>query len=152
MTIKHFFEVYSPIRMWRKIWLGLANLPMMPQHRAKILKYGGVNIKGRVLIYSGVLIDTVAPNKIFIGNNVAITAGVKILTHYLDPSQKGRIFRIGEVHIEDDVFIGVNVIICNSVTIGKGSIVGAGSVVTKNIPPYQVWAGNPAKFIKDREH
>lgn len=111
-----------------------------------------MNIKGRVLIYSGVLIDTVAPNKIFIGNNVAITAGVKILTHYLDPSQKGRIFRIGEVHIEDDVFIGVNVIICNSVTIGKGSIVGAGSVVTKDIPPYQVWAGNPAKFIKDREH
>lgn len=152
MTIKHFYEIYSPIRLWRKIWLGLANLPMMPQHRAKILKYGGVNIKGRVLIYGGVLIDTVAPNKIFIGNNVAITAGVKILTHYLDPSQKGRIFRIGEVHIEDDVFIGVNVIICNSVTIGKGSIVGAGSVVTKDIPPYQVWAGNPAKFIKDREH
>ena len=54
--------------------------------------------------------------------------------------------------LEDDVFIGVNVIICNSVTIGKGSIVGAGSVVTKDIPPYQVWAGNPAKFIKDREH
>lgn len=152
MTIKHFYEIYSPIRLWRKIWLGLANLPMMPQHRAKILKYGGVNIKGRVLIYGGVLIDTVAPNKIFIGNNVAITAVVKILTHYLDPSQKGRIFRIGEVHIEDDVFIGVNVIICNSVTIGKGSIVGAGSVVTKDIPPYQVWAGNPAKFIKDREH
>lgn len=148
MTIKHFYEIYSPIRLWRKIWLGLANLPMMPQHRAKILKYGGVNIKGRVLIYSGVLIDTVAPNKIFIGNNVAITAGVKILTHYLDPSRKGRIFRIGEVHIEDDVFIGVNVIICNSVTIGKGAIVGAGSVVTKNIPPYQVWAGNPAKFSK----
>ena len=152
MTIKHFYEIYSPIRLWRKIWLGLANLPMMPQHRAKILKYGGVNIKGRVLIYSGVLIDTVAPNKIFIGNNVAIAAGVKILTHYLDPSQKGRIFCIGEVHIEDDVFIGVNVIICNSVTIGKGAIVGAGSVVTKDIPPYQVWAGNPAKFIKEREH
>lgn len=152
MTIKHFFEVYPPKRMWRKLWIGLSSLPMLPQHRAKILKYGGVNIKGRVLIYSGVLIDTVAPNKIFIGNNVAITAGVKILTHYLDPSQKGRIFRIGEVHIEDDVFIGVNVIICNSVTIGKGSIVGAGSVVTKDIPPYQVWAGNPAKFIKDREH
>jgi len=59
---------------------------------------------------------------------------------------------IGEVHIEDDVFIGVNVIICNSVTIGKGAIVGAGSIVTKDIPPYQVWAGNPARYIKDREH
>ena len=97
------------------------------------------------MIYGGVGIDTVAPNKIFIGNNVAITAGTRILTHYLDPSRSGRMFRIGEVHIEDDVFIGVNVI-------GKGAIVGAGSIVTKDIPPYQVWAGNPARYIKAREH
>ena len=103
------------------------------------------------MVYGGTLIDTVAPDKIFIGNNVAITAGTKILTHYLDPTSKGR-FRIGEVHIEDDVFIGVNVVICNSVTIGQGAIIGAGSIVTKDIPPYQVWAGNPAKFIKEREH
>ena len=41
-------------------------------------------------------------------------------------------------------------IICNSVTIGEGSIIGAGSVVTKDIPANQVWAGNPARFIKDR--
>ena len=100
------------------------------------------------MIYGSVGIDTVAPNKIFIGNNVPITA----LTHYLDPSRSGRMFRIGEVHIEDDVFIGVNVVICNSVTIVKGAIVGAGSIVTKDIPPYQVWAGNPARYIKDREH
>lgn len=104
------------------------------------------------MVYGGTLIDTVAPDKIFIGNNVAITAGTKILTHYLDPTSKGRRFQIGEVHIEDDVFIGVNVVICNSVTIGQGAIIGAGSIVTKDIPPYQVWAGNPAKFIKEREH
>lgn len=151
MSVKHFFEVYSPKRMWRKFWLGLAGLPMLPQHRAKCLKMGGVVIKGRALIYGGTLIDTVAPDKIFIGNNVAITAGTKILTHYLDPTSKGRRFRIGEVHIEDDVFIGVNVVICNSVTIGKGAVIGAGSIVTKDVPPYQVWAGNPAKFIKERE-
>ena len=152
MSVKHFFEVYSPKRMWRKIWLGLAGLPMLHQYRAKFLKMGGVNLKGRALVYGGTLIDTVAPDKIFIGNNVAITAGTKILTHYLDPTSKGRRFRIGEVHIEDDVFIGVNVVICNSVTIGQGAIIGAGSIVTKDIPPYQVWAGNPAKFIKEREH
>ena len=46
----------------------------------------------------------------------------------------------------------MNTIICNSVRIGKGAIVGAGSVVTKDIPPYQVWAGNPAHFIKERVH
>lgn len=152
MSVKHFFEVYPPMRMWRKLWLGLAGLPMLPQHRAKILKLGGVNIKGRALIYGGVLIDTVAPYNVYIGNNVTITAGTKILTHYLDPSVKGRIFRMGEVHIEDEVFIGINVVICNSVTIGKGAIVGAGSIVTKDIPPYQVWAGNPARYIKDRVH
>ena len=49
-------------------------------------------------------------------------------------------------------FIGLNVLICNSVTIGKRAIIGAGSVVTKDIPPYQVWAGNPARFIKERAH
>lgn len=152
MTIKDFYRIYSPKRIWRKLWLGLSCLPMFPQHRAKCLKMGGVNIKGRAIIYNGVGIDSVAPDKIYIGNNVAITAGTKILTHYLDPNEKGNKFRFGEVHIEDDVFIGVNVIICNAVTIGKGSIVGAGSVVTKNIPPYQVWAGNPARFIKERAH
>lgn len=74
------------------------------------------------------------------------------MTHYLDHSVKSRQFRIGEVHIEDDVFIGVNVIICNSVTIGKGAIIGVGSIVTKDIPPYQVWAGNPAKYIREIVH
>lgn len=132
--------------------MGFAGLPMLPQHRAKLLKMGGVKINGRALTYSGVCFDTVAPDKIFIGNNVAITAGTKILSHYLDPSVKGRVFRIGEVHIEDDAFIGMNVCICNSVTIGKGSVVGAGSIVTKDIPAYQVWAGNPARYIKDKVH
>ena len=59
---------------------------------------------------------------------------------------------MGKVVIEDDVFIGCNTVICNTVTIGKGAIIGAGSVVTKSIPPYQVWAGNPARYIKDRAH
>lgn len=102
------------------------------------------------MIYGGVGIDTVYPDKIYIGKGVRITAGTRILTHYLDPAQSGVHFRKGEVHIENDVFIGVNVCICSSVTIGEGAIVGAGSVVTKDIPPYQVWAGNPARYIKDR--
>lgn len=151
MSLKHFFEIYSPQRMYRKLWLSIAGLPMLPQQRAKVLRFGGLKVKGCAYIYGGVLFDTVAPNNIYIGNNVVITAGAKILTHYLDPSVEGRKFRIGEVHIEDDVFIGVNAIICNSVTIGKGAIIGAGSVITKDIPPYQVWAGNPARFIKERK-
>lgn len=52
--------------------------------------------------------------------------------------------------IEDDVWIGVGSIILSGVTIGKGSIIAAGSVVTKDIEPYSIYGGNPAKKIRNR--
>lgn len=52
------------------------------------------------------------------------------------------------VVIEDHVFIGARSIILKGVTIGENSIVGAGSVVTKSIPANEIWAGNPARFIR----
>lgn len=50
--------------------------------------------------------------------------------------------------IEDNVWIGMNCVIMKGVTIGENSIIAAGSVVTKNVPPNCVYGGNPAKFIK----
>lgn len=52
--------------------------------------------------------------------------------------------------IKNDVWIGHNVLIKQGVTIGNGAVIGMGSVVTKNIPDYEIWGGNPAKFIKKR--
>ncbi len=52
------------------------------------------------------------------------------------------------VIIEDDVFIGAHCTILKGVTIGRCSIIGAGAVVTKSIPPFEIWGGNPARFIK----
>lgn len=52
--------------------------------------------------------------------------------------------------IEDDVWIGTRVIILPGVHIGKGSIIGAGSVVTRDVPQYSIVAGNPAKIIRNR--
>lgn len=52
--------------------------------------------------------------------------------------------------IEDDVWIGHGAIVIGGVTISRGSIVAAGSIVTKSIPPCEVWAGNPARKIKNR--
>jgi len=53
--------------------------------------------------------------------------------------------------LENDVWIGTGCTILSGVTIGEGSAVGAGSLVNKSIPPYQIWAGSPAKFIRFRE-
>lgn len=52
------------------------------------------------------------------------------------------------IHIEDDSCIYANVTITSGVTIGRHAVVGAGSVVTKDIPPYSMAVGNPAKVIK----
>lgn len=56
------------------------------------------------------------------------------------------------IFIGDDVFVGANSIILKGVTIGNRVIIGAGSVVTKNIPEDEIWAGNPAKFIRKIVH
>ena len=56
-----------------------------------------------------------------------------------------------DIVVGDDVWIGANVSILKGVTIGSGAIVGAGSVVTKDVPEYAIFAGNPARVIKFRE-
>ena len=52
--------------------------------------------------------------------------------------------------IGNDVWLGARVIIKSGVTIGNGAVIGAGSIVTKNVPAYEIWAGNPAKRIRER--
>ncbi|USK59573.1 CatB-related O-acetyltransferase [Peribacillus asahii] len=59
-------------------------------------------------------------------------------------------FSKGPIVIEEDVWIGSNSVVLSGVTIGRGSIIGAGSIVTKDIPRYSIVAGNPAKVIKRR--
>jgi virginiamycin A acetyltransferase len=56
----------------------------------------------------------------------------------------------GPIIIEDEVWIGLNCVILSGVTIGKGAVIAAGSTVTKNIPPYAIAGGSPAKVIKYR--
>ena len=52
--------------------------------------------------------------------------------------------------IGNDVWIGNNVLIKSGVCVGDGAVIGMGSVVTKDVPPYEIWGGNPAKLIKNR--
>lgn len=92
--------------------------------------------------------DTVHPEKIIIESGVRLTARKCILTHLINP--KTGDYTCGEVRIKKNAFIGTGTIITKPVTIGERTIVGAGSIVTKNIPDDEVWAGNPARFIRKR--
>lgn len=101
--------------------------------------------------------ENVRLDNVCIGNNVMIAREVVFLgkTHnstssVIPMSEQGFKDDFHSV-VNDDVWIGLRVIILPGIVIGKGSIIGAGSVVTKNIPPYTVWGGVPAKQIKTRK-
>lgn len=88
---------------------------------------------------------------VVIGDRVQFGPNVSIFSAGHDTSVLSRIKFVEFGHpvfIEDDCWIGGNVIILPNVRIGKGSTVGAGSVVTKDIPPYSVAVGNPCKVRK----
>ncbi|WPH03093.1 Hypothetical protein R9X50_00596800 [Acrodontium crateriforme] len=101
--------------------------------------------------FNATILDTC---KVTIGDRCLLAANVSLFsgTHPLDPDvrngTKGPELG-GEIHIEEDCWIGGNVTILPGVRIGKGSVVGAASVVTKDVPPYTVVAGNPARKLKD---
>ena len=141
-------------RLKTLFFLHLANLPMKSKGwRSRCVKWGGVNIvdPAHTFIGSDVVFDSNNPQLITIETGVTIALRTTIVTHFLDITKSKRAYDHGKIHIGRNAYIGANVIICKPVTIGEGAIVGAGSVVTKDIPPFEVWAGNPARFIKKRD-
>lgn len=97
-------------------------------------------------------------HEILIGNNVTIGGNTVIYDtdfHSLNPykrllkSEDKPNAKFGKVSIGNNVFIGAHTTILKGVTIGENSIIGACSVVTKDIPKNEIWGGNPAKYISD---
>ncbi|MBI4681230.1 MAG: acyltransferase [Nitrospirae bacterium] len=107
--------------------------------------YTGIN--PYVAIYGKVTIgkyNMIAPHVVLAGGNHSIDdLGVPMIL-------SGRGTNEGIV-IDDDVWIGANTVVLDGVNIGKGAVVGAGAVVTKDVNPYDIVAGNPAKRIKSRK-
>lgn len=96
-------------------------------------------------------------SNVHFGNNVLMAGNVQFVgRHDHSFSMPGVTIWDGErgengtTVVEDDVWLGASVIVISGVTIGRGSIVAAGSVVTGDIPPCEIWAGVPAKKVKDR--
>jgi acetyltransferase-like isoleucine patch superfamily enzyme len=92
-----------------------------------------------------------------VGNGVMLGPQVMILGGDHDYRSIGVLMRFsqgggrsGRIVIEDDVWIGGRCIILKGVQIGRGSVIGAGSIVTRTIPPFSVAAGNPCRVIRQR--
>ncbi len=110
---------------------------------------GEIKIGKYCLITPGVRI--MAAEKIHIGDSCMIAHGAYISDadwHGIYNRSKP-VGKTKPVIFEDNVWIGDSAIVCKGVKIGKNSIIGAGSVVTKDVPPNTVFAGNPAKKVKD---
>lgn len=138
-------------RLRKLLFLHLSHLPMPSRGvRSLIVKMGGVSVNNpqRTFIGERVTFDTNYPEDIIIEEGVRITIGCTIITHFMDP--RAGAYTRGTVHLKRNAYIGCHTVICKPVTIGENAIVGAGSVVTKNIPDNEVWAGNPAHFIRKR--
>lgn len=97
------------------------------------------------------LVNLYSAAKIKIGTKVAISREAFICTASHDISKPNRPLVVAPITVEDGVWIGARAIILPGVTIGEGAVVGAGSVVTKDVEPWTVVGGNPAKVIKKRE-
>lgn len=115
--------------------------------------------KGKIYIGDGCGISNAtlfACDSITLGNNVLVGGNTKIYDsdfHWLNferrMNEQGG--ATSPIVVKDGAFIGAHSIILKGVIIGEKSIVGAGSVVTKSIPDGEIWAGNPAKFIRKIE-
>ena len=105
-------------------------------------------------VFIGHACEFVCNTKITIGNDCLIASRTTFVDvgHGTDPNSamntQGTIAE--EITIEEDVWIGSSCVIIKGVTVGKGSVIAAGSLVNKSIPAYQIWGGVPAKFIKNR--
>ncbi|MFH1827044.1 MAG: acyltransferase [bacterium] len=101
------------------------------------------------IIGEGCVLD--GRDELKIGNHVALASEVMIYNSQHDTSDENFIAVNKPVYLEDYVFIGPRAIILPGVTIGKGSIVAAGAVVTKDVVPYSIIAGIPAEKIGERK-
>lgn len=145
MNLSHIYSIIA---------FALMRLPMPRTWRSVFVKMGGVRLTGRrYFIARDVQFDSMYPENITLHDDVHLTSGVRLLTHRLDtanPDLEDVYWLEGHIEIGEHSFIGTGSIITGSVQIGRSVIVGAGSVVTRDIPDNEIWAGNPARFIKKR--
>ena len=159
------------ILAWRSAWLllGRPTPKPMKRWRARLLRLFGADIQGDPFIASSAVIR--APWRLALGHKACLGPHCEIynLGHVtLGPravvaqhaylcggshnfNHPDMPLTVADITLDADAFIGAKALILMNVTIGEHAIVGAGSVITKDVPPNTIWAGNPAKQLKTRD-
>lgn len=111
----------------------------------------GVEVGNNVFISLGAWLDT-QDGKLVIEDNVIITKGCKVLSHDWASIRHNKNKSMEqETRICSDVFLGMNVIVLPGVTIGEGSIIGSGCVVSKDVPPFSILVSAKPRLIKQKD-
>lgn len=132
-----------------RFWLQALGHGCGVQLHCRFLHGPGVGLGERCVINQGCLLDG-RRFAIRVGNDVSIGPEAAILTLGHDPRSPDFADRGGPVFIGNHVWIGYRAIVLPGVTIGEGAVVGAGSVVTRDVPAFAIVAGNPARLIGKR--
>lgn len=120
--------------------------------------WGGHHLHFGSGVYANSNLTAVDDGEIFVGDKVMFGPNVTIATanHPIEPGLRERGLQYNkDVHIEENVWIGANAVICPGVRIGRNSVIGAGSVVTKDIPENVVAVGSPCRVLRpvsERDH
>lgn len=137
------------IRRWFCRLLGVSIDKSSIIYRSTELIYPyGIEIGEDTAVGGRCLLD--ARGGIKIGKHVNISSYVKLITGSHDVKSSEFEASFLPIEIDDYAWIGTGATILQNVIIGKGAVVASGAIVTKNIPPYEVWGGVPANFISKR--
>jgi acetyltransferase-like isoleucine patch superfamily enzyme len=141
---------YSLRQFWFTRFLGnRCDSPVALHRGLKLFAMGGIHVAADTTINRDVTLD--GRGRLDIGRHVSISEGVKILTAGHDIDAADFRLTLAPVRVRDWVWIGANALVMPGVTLGEGAVVGAGSVVTRDVAPYTVVAGSPARFVRSRQ-
>ena len=122
--------------------------------RVMIQRWRGVHIGQNVYIGKNVYIDNFYPNFVYIEDDAVLNAESMVIAHFNPPQRFHNLFEASAnpVLIKSGAIVGIRAVVMPGVTIGEFAVVTAGSIVMKNVSPYTMVQGNPAKKILNFEH
>lgn len=157
-------KVYDPVIFTKPLAADGTPLIVIGEH-ARI--DGFVKIEGGVGVYIGDYVHVASfahlnlgGGRLVIKKGAAVASGCRIITGGNAPDAIScsavapiteQVLHSASVVLEENSCLYAGVIVCPNVTIGEGARVAAGAVVTKNVPPFEIWGGNPARFMRRRK-